>query len=124
MAQITEDVKTIRDLERIGCTLPRALSVGSCAVSTDDFDLGMSRKPSRQCIGLSIWQEIHWLMALQIHKHCSVAMALTPRPVVDAEHSDTLVRLRAIALLQHSKNCIGASIDAQTGGEAEAGLPA
>jgi hypothetical protein len=109
MAQITEDVKTICDLERVGCALPRALSVGPCAVSTDDFDLGMRRKPSRQCIGLSIWQEIHRSMALQIHKHRSIAMPPAPRPVIDAEHLDSLARLRAIALLQHSKNCIGAN---------------
>ena len=85
VAKIAQQVPAIGDLNSIRRTLAHAISVGSRAVASDHLDTRVLAKPCGQCFCLLVRQEIHNLVALQIHQNGSVAVASAPSPVVDSQ---------------------------------------
>ena len=51
---------------------------------------GCAREPRRERRGLAVGQQVEHAVTLQVDQHRAVAVALAPRPVVDAEHPDGL----------------------------------
>ena len=78
VTQIAQQVPPIGYLDGPWRTLANAVSVCTGAIARHNFDTRVFAKPGRQCLGLSIRQQIHDLIALQINQDGSIAIAATP----------------------------------------------
>jgi hypothetical protein len=71
-------VPTVSDLNRVRRPLAGSVGVGAGAIARDNLDTGVLAKPRGQRFSLSIRQQVHDLIALQIDRNSSVAVSATP----------------------------------------------
>src|SRR5262249_28047311 len=82
--QILEQMKSVGDLRGFWSALPNARGIGFCSVPGDNRDIGMGLKPRGHGFSRSIFKQVNGATPLEIDDNGAVAMAFTPRPVVDA----------------------------------------
>ena len=58
IAEIAQQVPAVRHLDRLRCALADPVGVGAGTVARDDLDPGMLTKPLRQCLSLTIRQQV------------------------------------------------------------------
>jgi hypothetical protein len=88
-AQIEHQMKSIRDLPRLGCPAAHSVGVRSVAVAADDLDAGMAPEPSRDRIGGAHGEEIHHTATLQVDQdRAEMLLPLLPGPIIDAQHTE------------------------------------
>jgi hypothetical protein len=81
---ILEEVKSVGDLAGLGRSLPNTCGISCGAVPGDNRDVGMGVKPRGHGFRRSIFQHVNGPPPWEIDKEGAVALAFTPRPVVDA----------------------------------------
>jgi hypothetical protein len=84
--QVAQQVPAVGNLHSSWCRHTRGLSVNAAAIPAHDLAPRMLSKPRGHRSRLAIGQQIDHLAALQIAQDRAVAMAFSPRPVVDAKH--------------------------------------
>ena len=84
--QVLEEVKTVRDLNGVGSSLPRALRVGAASVAGNDLYSGMLLQPLRQGLSPAVGEQIDDAAALEIHQDRAILLALPLGPVVHPEY--------------------------------------
>src|SRR6185436_2975954 len=85
LAQILEQMKTIRNLNRIRSATGRTIDIVQCAVAADDLDAGMLLEPAGQAGCRAVGQQVNWLMLLQINQERSIMLAFAKGKIVDAQ---------------------------------------
>src|SRR2546429_26825 len=80
-------MKAIGHLLGLGSSFARSLSIGSCTVTADEFDSGMSRQPGYQGLSLAVRQQLHNAMSLQINQDGAIGLPLADRPIVHSKHA-------------------------------------
>jgi hypothetical protein len=81
---ILEQMKSVGDLRGFWSSLPNACGIGFGSVPGDNLDVGVGLKPRGHGFSRSIFKQINGATPLEIDTDGAVAMAFTPRPVVDA----------------------------------------
>lgn len=99
------------------CTASDAPSVAPSAYAPagNDLHAGVSSQPRGECRGLAVGQQIEHTVTRQVDQDGAVALALPPRPVVDAQHPHRRGRGRAGAILTRSYDPAPALRSASTG---------
>jgi len=59
-----------------------AISIGSCTIATDDLDARMGLEPGDEGLCLAIWQEIDYLVGLQVHQDRAIPVAFFPGEII------------------------------------------
>ena len=85
VAEVAQQMPTIRSLNGLWRSQPDALGVGAGAIAGDDFDLRMGCQPSGNGFGLAIRQQLDGSVAFEIDDDGAVAAAAAPRPVINAD---------------------------------------
>ena len=88
VAEISQQMPAIRNLNRFRSTSPHAVGIVAGAIAGDDLDAGMRLQPRLDSLGLAVTQQIdRSIFILQIDDDGAVASAATPCPVVDADNA-------------------------------------
>jgi hypothetical protein len=100
------------NLNSIWRTLTHAIRIRAGAVTCDHLDTWMSAEPNSKRHRLSIRQEIHDPVTLQIDQDGAVTVAAAPRPIVHGEHPGRRRRsLPEYRRSRHSQQRIGSNRD-------------
>src|SRR5947207_8290024 len=75
-------MQPIRHLKRSWCSFPGSLCIGSCSVTTDDFNPGMNGEPGLQGLGLAVRQYLYNAMSLQVNQECAIGLPLADGPII------------------------------------------
>ncbi len=86
IAEIAQQVPAVGHLDRLRRALADPVGIGAGTVTRDDLDPGMLTKPLRQRLGLTVRQQVHDLVALEVDEDGAVAMPTPPGPIIDAEN--------------------------------------
>jgi hypothetical protein len=114
-AQVLQEMESVSDLPRLGCTLARALRIQAAAIAADDFDLRMLAKPFGCPGGRAIRQHIDNLAPLQVDDDSPVSATLSPTSIVDACNPYSRLRMETGDLpFQMPQNGIVADRHAET----------
>jgi len=81
-------VEPVGDLHRGGRRLPGGPGVGTAPVPADHLDARMGAQPVREGTGLPVRQHVDEAVAVHVHQHGRIRMALALGDVIDAEHGD------------------------------------
>src|SRR6202453_4409496 len=87
-AEVLHQMKTGGDLLGLRWSLPRGLGIEAGTVPADHDHVWVIPEPIGHGRRRTIRQHVHHRTALQIHDDRAVLVALPPRPVVDASHTD------------------------------------
>ncbi len=90
IGEVPEQMPAVRDLHGIRCATTSALGVGPGAITGDHLDAGVVPQPCRERRRLAVRQEVDHAPLLEVDQHRAVALASSPRPVVDAEDAGDL----------------------------------
>lgn len=82
--QVLGQMKPVGNLNGLRRATSRSVGIESVPVPADGGDLRMSSQPGREGLCRTFWQEIDHRVPFQVHQYRSIALALTPRPVVHA----------------------------------------
>jgi hypothetical protein len=86
VAQVTQQVPTIGNLNGVRSSPVCGFGIDAAAVAADDLGTGMLSQPGSYGVGIAIGKQVDHPAGLQVAQDRSIAMALAPGPVVDAEH--------------------------------------
>ena len=87
VAKVAQHVPAISDLDGLRSAVAGTLGVGAGAIARDDLHSGVIPQPGREGLGLSIRQQVHHLVPLEVDQDRPVAMTAAPSPIVDAQHA-------------------------------------
>ncbi len=87
LAEIAQQVPSIRDLDGVRGTLANTIAVGSSTIAGDNLNAWMVPKPRGNGCGLTVREQIEDFVLLEIDQHGAVAAAPPPRPVIDPKHA-------------------------------------
>ena len=87
LAEIAEEVPSIRYLHGVRCALPGGISIGAGTVTGDNLDPVVTPQPGRKRVGLAVGQKVDDLVAFQVDQDGPVVLAAPPRPVIDSQHA-------------------------------------
>ena len=85
LGHMLEQVKTVRDLDRLGCTLAGAVRRGFRPIAGHDLDPRMSREPLRQGASLAIVEEGHGPAALKVNEDRPIGLPFPIGPIIHPE---------------------------------------
>jgi hypothetical protein len=72
-------------LERVWQDSRGGVGIGTAAVATDDVNTGMSYQPCLNALALTVWQEVNYLMAIEVNEDRAITASLTLCPIVDPQ---------------------------------------
>ncbi len=87
LAEVTQEMPAIGDLRRRRRSLPCPLRVGSGAISRDDLNARMSTQPGCDGLSAAVGQQVDDTSTLEVADDGSVALAASPSPIIDANHT-------------------------------------
>ena len=123
LAEIAEEVPSIRDLHGLRCALPDGISIGAGTVTGDNLDPVVTPQLGRERVGLAVGQKVDDLVAFQVDQDRPVVLAAPPRPVIDSQHAGRRRQGHHRAMNQTQQG-IGACRHGQPPGKPGAGLAA
>lgn len=85
VAEVAQQVPTVRDLNHVGSALAHTVRVGSRPVACDDLDAEVLAKTGGQGLGLPGGQEVGDGVALEIDQGGAIPMVAPPGLVIDGE---------------------------------------
>ena len=88
LGEVLPQVEPVGDLHRGGRRLPGGPGVGAAPVPADHLDAGMGAQPVREGLRLPVRQHVNKAVAVHIHQHGRVRMALALGDIIDAQHGD------------------------------------
>lgn len=121
--QVLEQMPPVGDMDGPRCSPAGTLAVDLGPVAGDHLDPGVVPKPPRDAVLLSVGQQVHNLVALQVHDGGAIAAPLAPGPLVDADHPRRR-RGRHLRRADQADHGVRAGLDGEPCCHAAAGLPA
>ena len=88
LAEVLQQMEAIGDLLCLRGALPCGLRIEASTVAGDDLHIRVILEPTGRGRCRPIRQHLHHLTTLQVHDDRAVVMALPPRPVINASHTD------------------------------------
>ena len=86
IAEIAQQMPAVRHLDRLRRALANPVGIGTGTVSRNDLDSRMLTKPLGQRLGLTVRQQVHNLVALEVDEDSPVAASSSPGPIIDAKN--------------------------------------
>jgi hypothetical protein len=86
LAEVTQEVKAIRDLDGVRCACCRATRIGRGAITRNDFPPGVGAEPGRHGLGGAFREEGDRPPAFEIDQDRAIDPPLPEGTVIDAEH--------------------------------------
>ena len=84
--EILQQMKTVRDLGRLGRALPSAFRIGARPIPGDHLHSGVRPEPLGHRLGGPIREELHGLAAFEIHQDRAIRMPFPQRKIVHTQH--------------------------------------
>ena len=78
IAEVAQQMPAIRHLDRLRRALAYSVGVGASTFTRDDLYPGMLTKPFRERLSLTVWQQVHDLVALEVDEDSAVAAPSSP----------------------------------------------
>ncbi len=85
LAQILEDMPSVRHLDGLRSTLLRPFSVRTCAIAADKLDSGMLLEPGAQSLSSALRQELNRAVPIKIDQNGAIGLALAEGEIVDTK---------------------------------------
>src|SRR5688572_1873762 len=102
LIRVLEKMPAIGNLLRLRRAFACSISVGACAIASDDLNFRMALQPLFQWRGLSPLQQIDRPALLQIHKNRAVILSFLERPIIHSESSHFYFIWRSRRRLPHA----------------------
>jgi len=125
VTEVAQQMPPVRDLDRVGRSLPDAIGVDAGAVARDDLHPRVLLQPRRQAFSSAVGQQVEDPVPLQVDEDGPIAVTAPPRPIIDPEHARRRAwHRRGIATARHAQQRVRAGGDSQPRREACASLSA